>query len=209
MLIAGAKRHAKEILELFHQRNELDNLCFFDDISNDVGILVFGRFPVIKTLEAVHEYFINNPKFVLGLGTPELRKLLSDKLILRGGKLVSILAKSASVGHYEVNLGEGLNIMQNAMISNNVSIGKGTLINAFVSVHHDVIIGEFCDISPHASLLGACQIGAFTVIGSNATILPDVVIGQHVAIGAGAVVTKSIPDNAVAMGIPARIVRYI
>jgi len=35
MLIAGAKRHAKEILELFHQHNNTEGLYFFDDVSMD------------------------------------------------------------------------------------------------------------------------------------------------------------------------------
>lgn len=204
MLVAGAKGHAKEILELLHQNNEIDGLCFYDDISIDLDETLFGKFPVIRTLNGVHNHFINNPEFVLGIGNPKLRKFLSDKLIEQGGKLVSIIAKSAFIGNYDISLGIGLNIMHNAMISNSVKVGNGTLINAFVSVHHDVIIGDYCEVSPHSIILGGCQIGSFTSIGSNATILPNIKIGKNVIVGAGAVVTKDVTDNITVIGVPAK-----
>jgi serine O-acetyltransferase len=52
-------------------------------------------------------------------------------------------------------------------------------------------------------------IGNNVTIGSGAKILGKVVIGDNVVIGANSVVTKSVPDNAVVMGIPAEIVKYI
>lgn len=209
MLVAGAKRHAIEVLEIFHQHNELDGLCFFDDISVDIGDVLFGKFRIIRTLNEARKHFLNDPEFVLGLGNPRLRKLLAQKLISQGGKMVSVIAKSASLGHYDVQLGDGLNVMQNVLISNRVRIASGTLINAFVSVHHDVIIEEYCEISPHATLLGGCQIGTLTSIGSNATVLPDIKIGKNVIVGAGAVVTKDIPDGVVVTGIPARLINRL
>ena len=45
-------------------------------------------------------------------------------------------------------------------------------------------------------------------IGGGAVILPGVTIGRNAVIGAGAVVTKDIPANAVAVGNPARVIRY-
>jgi UDP-2-acetamido-3-amino-2,3-dideoxy-glucuronate N-acetyltransferase len=46
-------------------------------------------------------------------------------------------------------------------------------------------------------------------IGANATVLPGIVLGENCMVGAGAVVTRDVPDNAVVAGNPARIVRYI
>lgn len=46
-------------------------------------------------------------------------------------------------------------------------------------------------------------------VGANATVLPGVTIGSNVVIGAGAVVTKDIPSNSVAAGVPARVIRNL
>ena len=46
-------------------------------------------------------------------------------------------------------------------------------------------------------------------IGANATLLPGVVVGSHSMVGAGAVVTKDVPDYAVVVGNPAKVIRYI
>lgn len=207
MLIAGARRHAKEILELFHRNNETEGLYFFDDITPEIEDKLYGIYPILRDMPSVNTLFKSDRRFVLGLGTPGLRYILAQKLSDQGGQLVSIIADTCIIGHYDLNLGNGLNVMHQAMISNSVCIGEGTLINAFVSIHHDAVIGMYCEVSPHASLLGGCIIGDFTSIGSNATILPNIKVGKNVQIGAGALVNRDLPDNCVALGVPAKIIR--
>lgn len=205
MLIAGAKRHAKEVLELFVQKNEHHHLNFYDDVSKDLTDLVYQKFKIINTLEQAKNYFAEkDTRFVLGLGNSKFRKILSDKLEGQGGVLTSIISNTALIGSYNVTLESGLNIMNNTMISNDVSIGEGTLINAYVSVHHDVKIGKFCEVSPYAVLLGGVRLGDYTSIGSNATILPNVKVGSNVVVGAGAVVTRDVKPYTTVVGNPAR-----
>ena len=52
----------------------------------------------------------------------------------------------------------------------------------------------------------AIEVGSHVFIGVNSIIMPGVKIGSHVVIGAGSVVTKDIPDNSVAIGVPAKVV---
>ena len=53
------------------------------------------------------------------------------------------------------------------------------------------------------------RIGNDVWLGGNVTVLPGVTIGNNVVVGAGAVVTKDIPDNSLALGVPARVVRKL
>lgn len=103
-------------------------------------------------------------------------------------------------------------------ISHRVSIGPGFYIGHFggVVVNDAVIIGANCNISHGVTLgqknrggyKGAPIIGDNVFIGPGAKILGAVSIGDNVAIGANAVVTKDIPPNAIAVGIPAKVIGY-
>lgn len=208
MLIAGAKGHAKEVLELYLNEGVVKELFFFDDISLNIDAKLYNIFPIIRSIEEASTYFNKiDPNFLLGIGNPKLRLNLANKLKKHGGVLNSIISKYSIIGTYNVQLGLGLNIMNNSMISNDVIVADGALINAYASIHHDVSIGMYSEVSPHAVLLGGVSIGDLTTIGSNATVLPKVKIGSNVVVGAGSVVTKDLPDNCIAVGVPAKIIK--
>lgn len=208
MLIIGAKGFAKEILEILHLRGELENLCFFDDVNDDVHGKLFGQFPILKTISEVQNYIENiDNRFSIGIGNSQLREKLFNKISTLGGKLTSTISPKADIGSYGIAIGEGANILDGAKISNSVKIGIAPIIYYNAIITHDCRIGDFCEISPAANILGRVNIGNKTQIGANAAILPDIKIGNNVTIGAGAVVTKNIPDNAVVVGVPAKIIK--
>lgn len=210
MLIIGAKGFAKEILEILLQNNQLENLVFYDDVNIDIGDLLYERFPIVKNIEAAKKYFEEvDSKFTLGIGNPHLRKKLHEKYIEIGGELTSTISKKADIGSFGINIGTGCNILSGVKISNDVTIGKGTLIYYNSIITHDCKIGDFVEISPGATLLGRCIIGDNVQIGAGSIILPDVTIGKNSVIGAGAVVLKDIPENSVAIGVPAKIIKHL
>ena len=61
----------------------------------------------------------------------------------------------------------------------------------------------------HLGQASEIKIGDDVWLGGNVTILPGVNIGNNVVVGAGAVVTKDIPDNSLALGVPAKVVRKL
>lgn len=208
MLIVGAGGFAKELLSVLTKLEHNNDITFFDDVNVYNEALLFNRFKILNSEKQVLEHFKNtNHDFVLGLGFPKLRLKMYNKFIKLNGKLKTIISPNALLGEFDVNISEGVIIMPNAIISNEVSIGKGTLVYYNVSITHDCSLGEFVEISPGAMILGRCRIGNYTHIGANATILPDVEIGNNVVVGAGAVVTKSVEDNVIVAGVPARIVK--
>lgn len=206
MIIIGAKGFAKEVLEVLHQLNQLDSLVFYDDINVTIPELLYGKFPVLKSIEEAAEHFkLVDNRFTIGIGNPVLRKKLASKFEAAGGVLSSTISPLATIGSYGNLIGDGCNIMAGAIISNDVSIGYGCIVYFNAILSHDCVVGNFVEISPNATLLGRCKIGSYTQIGANATILPNVTIGQNVIVGAGSVVTKDIPDNCIVVGIPAKI----
>lgn len=204
MLIIGAKGFAKEVLEVVHQLNQLENLVFYDDVNIDAPEKLFGQFPILKTIKEASNYFkIVDNRFTIGIGNPILRKQLYDKFITIGGEFTSAISPESSIGSYDVQIGIGANVLSGVILANSVSIGKGCIIYYNSIITHDSLIGDFVEISPCVTLLGRSEIGSYTHIGTNATILPNVKIGKNVIVAAGAVVTKDVPDNCMVAGVPA------
>jgi UDP-2-acetamido-3-amino-2,3-dideoxy-glucuronate N-acetyltransferase len=118
-------------------------------------------------------------------------------------------------------IGANCNIGQNVFIDNNVVVGDGCKVQNNVSLYNSVVLEAEVFIGPSVVFTNVINPRAFierksefkpTVIargasiGANATIVCGVRIGEYALVGAGAVVTKDVPDYALVVGNPARII---
>jgi acetyltransferase-like isoleucine patch superfamily enzyme len=111
------------------------------------------------------------------------------------------------------NIGENTRVWQYCVILESAVIGNGCNICSHVFIEDDVFIGPnvtFCnDRHPKSGnkgfVLERVIIRRGVVIGANATILPGVEIGRDAVVGAGSVVTKSVPGGVTVIGNPARV----
>lgn len=210
MLIIGAKGFAKEVLEILHQQNTLEEIAFYDDLNKDIGDLMYNKFTILKSEKEVSIFFKNTcNKFIIGIGNPKLRHKLFKNFSSLGGVLTSSISPLAVIGSFDVQIGIGSNILSGSVFSNSTEIGICCIVYYNSIITHDCKIGDFVEISPGVNLLGNVKVGEFSQIGANTTILPNITIGKNVIIGAGAVVTKNIPDNTMVMGIPAKVVKLL
>lgn len=117
----------------------------------------------------------------------------------------------------------------NCDVGSNIHVGEDFLSNYNVTILDvgEVIIGDYCMIGPNTtistvnhpmtakgrreklSIIKPVRIGNDVWIGANCVILPGVTIGNNVVIAAGAVVTADIPDNCVAGGVPAKLIKEL
>lgn len=202
MIITGAGGHAIELLDVVLAQDSAENLFFFDDLTELTAL--YG-YPVLKSLEEVLPHLQVDPRFCLGTGNPQMRKMFYEKFKALGGSHLSIKGKGIALSHFTKS--NQADIFNLCFIGANTQIGKGTLINTGAQIHHDVIVGNFSEVNPGAVLLGAAQVGDFCSIGANATILPKVKIGNRVIVGAGSVVNRDVPDGVTVVGVPGRIIR--
>tara|TARA_B110000008_G_scaffold264734_1_gene289269 strand:+ start:51 stop:458 length:408 start_codon:yes stop_codon:yes gene_type:complete len=93
-------------------------------------------------------------------------------------------------------------------------IGAFSYINAKygVVIEDDVQIGSHCSIYSISTIddtFGKVVLKKNCKIGSHSTVLPGVIVGKNSIIGAHSLVDKDIPDNVVAFGVPAKVVRQL
>lgn len=130
--------------------------------------------------------------------------LIGNHATVREGATIGdrcIIGQYACVS-FDAELADEVRVQNGTLIADGWKIGCGTFIGVNVSTmsdrRRDVVEYEF---------RGSChsEIGERCLIGSGAVILPGLRIGNDVVIGAGALVTKDVPDGATVLGQPARI----
>ena len=123
-----------------------------------------------------------------------------------------VIHKGVYIGE-EVVIGDNVKVQTNASLFKGVTIEDGVFIGPQVCFTNDK---NPRSINPDGSLKKSSdwQVGKTLVkkgasIGGNATILPGITIGQWALVGAGAVVTKNVPDFGLVIGNPAKLVGYV
>lgn len=120
-------------------------------------------------------------------------------------------------------LGEDCNVADHVFIENDVVVGSRVTIKSGVQLWDGVRLEDDVFVGPNATFTNdlfprskqyperftQTRVCRGASIGANATILAGVIIGCHAMVGAGAVVTKDVPANALVVGNPARVVRYL
>lgn len=120
-------------------------------------------------------------------------------------------------------IGEDCNICDHVFIENDVIVGDRVTIKSGVQlwdgirINNDVFVGpnvtftndKFPRSKKYPKEYPVTTVKEGASIGANATILPEIIIGKKAMVGAGSVVTKNVPNNAIVVGNPARIVKIL
>lgn len=120
-------------------------------------------------------------------------------------------------------IGANCNICAHTLIEGDVVIGNNVTIKSGVYIWNGTRIEDNVFIGPNAtftndpiprSKIYPASFSKITIqsgasIGANATLLPGITVGKNAMVGAGAVVTHDVPENAVVVGNPAKIIRYL
>jgi UDP-2-acetamido-3-amino-2,3-dideoxy-glucuronate N-acetyltransferase len=141
----------------------------------------------------------------------------------------SVIGEGTRIWHFShvmsgARVGERCNIGQNVVISPDVVIGNNVKIQNNVSVYTGVTLEDdvFCGpsmvftnvVNPRSHVsrrdeYRRTQVGRGATLGANCTVLCGHTIGRYAFVGAGAVVTRDVPEYALVLGNPARVVGWM
>lgn len=144
--------------------------------------------------------------FAITIGNPHgrVRIRLHELLVAEGLSPISIAHPTAWIADNAV-IGAGAQILAGAIVGAEARLGRECIINTRASVDHEDVLDDGVEIAPGAVLCGLVHAGVNAWVCAGATVLPRINIGADARVGAGAVVTRDVPDGVTVVGVPARV----
>lgn len=197
VLLYGASGHCKVVIDIVEQCNF--NVKYIVD-DNPTVYTTLGK--KVYAPSAIQISPLD--KLLISIGNNEIRAKLAQHI---QATFITCIHPKAMVSEYTI-IDLGTIVMAGAIINADVKIGQHCIINSGAVIEHDCDIEDYVHISPNVSLAGNVQIGEGCHVGIGAVVIQGIKIGKWSVVGAGAVIIKDVPDFAIVVGNPGKIIKY-
>jgi sugar O-acyltransferase (sialic acid O-acetyltransferase NeuD family) len=208
IILIGAGSHARYCVDIIEKENKY-KIIGFTDPYKPIGEKVCD-YPVLGRQEDIIELSekYNIQGGVITIGDNWIRKLVYDIIIgqMPDFMFVNAIHPSTIIGR-NVFFGVGIVIMAGCIINPGSHVGNFCFFATGAQLEHDGYMDDYSSLSAGSITGGNVRIGKFTAITLGVTILDRIKIGDHSVIGSGSLVLKDVPDNVVAYGSPAKVIR--
>ncbi len=202
----GFGREVKTLIDDINKKNQEYSIIGFFDDKLEKGTIING----LKNLGAIDElnkvdYSLN---VALGIGVPNIKQQIILNLNNENIIFPNLIHPSVIMSSDAVILGKGNVICAGTIITCNIKIDNFVTLNLSCTVGHDTTINDFSSFMPSVNISGEVKIEKAVYVGTGAKIINQLEIGKNTIIGAGAVVSKTLPENCTAVGIPAKPIKF-
>ncbi len=208
VILFGAGLHAHYCIDIIEQNQNYNIVGIIDSIL-PLGMKIFD-YEVIGRQEDLIELSekYNFDSGLISIGENSSRKIVYDYImnIFPKFNFINAIHPSTIIGK-NVSLGKGIVTMAGCIINTSSIIGDFCFFATGAQIEHHCVIGSFVSISAGSVLGGKVKIGNYSALTLNVTVLDRITIGENTVVGAGAVVLKDLPNNVLAYGNPAKVIR--
>jgi len=207
IILIGGGGHCKVVISILKKLDTFEIVSIVDNYKSESfisGIKIIGTDDDLKD---IYKSGVHNALITVGSVKDNTKRYKLFNMVKEIGFKFPVIISHKAVVDESVKIEEGSVIMPGGIINIDSSIGKNCIINTSAIIEHDCAIGDHCHIAPGVHISGAVNIGKLSFIGIGAIIIQGIKIGKNVIIGAGSVVIKDIPDNVIAVGNPAKIIK--
>jgi len=206
IVIIGCGGHGRVILDILQNRDEYQIAGFLDDKSNLINNEVDGVKVIGSTgdLQSLRKKGVDG--LVIGIGDNHIRARLFKEGMCCGFEMINVVHPQAILSQ-NVCLGKGVVVMAGVVVNTGTVIKDNVCLNTGATIDHDNKLSEHVHVYPGATLTGGVTVGEYSYIGTNAAVNPYVKIGNNVVVGTGGAVISDVPDDVIVAGTPATILK--
>lgn len=208
IVLIGGGNQAHYTIDIIKKEGKYNIVGIIDSIqevgSNRFGYKILGRQENLKELIPIY----NIDGGIISIGDNWSRYYVYQQIIelIPNFNFMNAIHPSVIIGD-TTEIGVGVIAMAGCIFNPKAKIGNFTFFATGAQIEHDNEIGDFSSVSAGSLTGGYVKLGKFSAITLGVTVVDRVNIGENTVIGAGSLVIKSLPDNVLAYGNPAKIIR--
>lgn len=206
IVIVGAGGHARVVYEIMRLDRNLDIVAFVDNVVHGRDEHIMGV-PVLGDHSVLPRLIEDGVKgAIVAVGDNQIRASRFQELADLGLLPLSAIHPTSHIAA-SARIGAGVTIAMGAIVSTGATIGNNVIVNTGAIVEHEDNLEDHVHIGPRCALAGRVTVKRGAFIGIGAVVKEYTTVGRNSVIGAGSVVLEDIPDNVVAVGCPANVIK--
>lgn len=180
----------------------MDNLEAFTVNKEYLTQNEFHELPVVPFEELEQHYPPSDYYLFAPVTDNKLREKIYNEGIKKGYEFTSYISPNCT--NYASSIGKNCFILENNTLQPFTTIGDNVILWSGNHIGHHSIIEDNVFFTSHVVMSGHCHIKNKAFLGVNSTLRDGITIGENSIIGMGSLVTKSVPDNEIWIGSPAK-----